>query len=50
MVRVVANMSVSLDGFAADSTGGVSEVFSRHTKRAVPVLMPGGSEAPFPGP
>lgn len=46
MARVVANMSVSLDGFVADSSDGVSEVFSWHAKGDVPIRMPDGSEAP----
>ncbi|MGH3244289.1 MAG: dihydrofolate reductase family protein [Spirillospora sp.] len=40
MARVVGNMSISLDGFVADASDGVDEVFSWYGKGDVPVTMP----------
>ncbi|MEU5878776.1 dihydrofolate reductase family protein [Spirillospora sp. NPDC047279] len=46
MAKVIANMSVSLDGFVADASDGVTEVFTWHTQGDVPIRMPDGSESP----
>jgi dihydrofolate reductase len=49
MARVVANMSMSLDGFVADPADGVAEVFSwfegKDAKGDTPIRMPDGSES-----
>jgi dihydrofolate reductase len=47
MARVVANMSVSLDGFVADPADGVAEVFTWYALGDTPVRMPDGSESSF---
>ena len=47
MARVVANMSVSLDGFVADAGDGVGEVFSWYRKGDVPIGAAGDAEAGF---
>ena len=41
MAEVVANMSMSLDGFIEDSRGGVAEVFAWTTSGPVASTMPG---------
>lgn len=45
MAKVVANMSVSLDGFVADSSDGVAEVFNWYGSGDTPIRMPGGTES-----
>lgn len=49
MARVVANMSMSLDGFVADPADGVAEVFSwfegADAKGDTPVRMADGPES-----
>ncbi|MGP4025150.1 dihydrofolate reductase family protein [Actinomadura sp. 3N407] len=46
MAKVIANMSVSLDGFVADPSDGVSEVFSWYDNGDAPIRMPDGTESP----
>lgn len=46
MAKVVANMSVSLDGFVADLSDGVDEVFAWQHRGDVPIRMPDGTELP----
>jgi dihydrofolate reductase len=43
--KVVANMSMSLDGFVADPTGGVGELFDWYNAGPVAVTMPGEHQA-----
>lgn len=45
MAKVVANMSVSLDGFVADASDGVEDVFAWYGAGSVPIRLPDGSEA-----
>ncbi len=41
MSTVIANMSMSLDGFVADRHGGVSDLFGWYSAGHVPTTMPG---------
>ena len=43
MAKVVAEMSMSLDGFIADPTGGVGELFGWYANGPVAVAMPGSA-------
>ncbi|MFI6741533.1 dihydrofolate reductase family protein [Nonomuraea sp. NPDC050451] len=45
MAKVVANMSVSLDGFVADASDGVGQVFAWIGAGSVPIRLPDGSES-----
>lgn len=45
MPKVVANMSMSLDGFVADASDGVGHVFAWQNAGTVPIRLPDGSEA-----
>lgn len=47
MTKVVAIMSMSLDGFVADSAGGVGEVFAWNFAGDVPVDLGGADPLPF---
>ena len=42
MGEVIANMSMSLDGFVEDGAGGVQEVFAWSTSGEVDFTVPGG--------
>ncbi|TWD84687.1 dihydrofolate reductase [Kribbella amoyensis] len=44
MPRVVANMSMSLDGFVADPSDGVGHVFAWQAAGTVPIRLPDGTE------
>jgi dihydrofolate reductase len=46
MAKVMANMSVSLDGFVADASDGIDEVFRWQDGGDTPIRMPDGSESP----
>jgi dihydrofolate reductase len=46
-MKVVANMSVSLDGFVAEPTDGIGELFDWYNTGPVDVTMPGEHQARF---
>lgn len=48
MTNVVANMSVSLDGFIADTSDGVEHVFAWYNAGSVPVRLPDESNPAEP--